>query len=742
MPLDDYTQSDVGVPTTPYRVFTKATYATEEWTAQPNVDLMSVVDGLNDVASIVLRYHSGKLLREKTSEYATVTPVDWIGTLVLVELYGRDEEGAPDYGVVKERWIGTIVIEDREFIGASTEGGIAYDQGLLARGLEDLLDQTIVTGSWIESRQLDGAGEEGALPIAVRIDTPMIFNAPRNGPVPWDKNCSAAVVNKWYAPGEEEPTDVPQNHGDGGSGPCVFAEIGDDTTTWMVGDVLDYLVCLYSPTLAEGVRFRTSTVDPDVEDAEDTLGTALYGLIVAPMSVEGRTLFDCLDMLLRKERGLGWRLVYDDDAKAGTKGPIIHVFSIQAEAVTIDEVEFPAAASPLELEVTGRRDVSWQTRRDVREEFGTIIVRGEQLLSCFSVSKADASLGKGWTTQEEAAYKAPPGIGVSTDADFILKRDRYRAQSRAWAEYVLEEGWNLKAGDGAGGYDEEALTPVNPVFTDAGDPDYGAQSSIAIFDKRFERFIPIELEKPEGAAPDAKPTYKQPIVFCKEPARSRWVDLGNNNQANCPNVHLFEPLEDRPGFRIRCDVNHSLAGREPEDGETGPNWRDPTAADWKEMILTAAMRTGTRLTMKASIEENDPLRILTIDVDRAEMWIILPGTVLSVKTDGTLERQGSTENLRDDRDRLMVVRDMAKAWYGQGRKPISLQFRSLTIEAQTGEDETTKLALGTFVDTIADGSAGEIDVKTVISRRAFDFVRNTAVYETGFNARPDFSSIA
>lgn len=733
----DYTQSDVPVPTPKYTVFHKAAWA-DDWEEAPTVDLLKITDGAGQVAHIELAFSAGKMLREEATEYATEEPLDWHGQFVMVEWYAQDDTGAPTEEVL-ERWIGKAMLEDQEVLGADVDGVGAVDQKILVRGLEHLLDEVIVTGSWIASAKLDGTSGEDDDPVAVHVDTPMTFNAPRNGPVPWDRNSSAAVVSDWYKPGATELTTVPQNHDDG-SGPSVFDEVGDDTLTWKIGDILDYLVCFYSPEIAEDVRFRTATIEPTMSapgDGDDTLGTALYEMVAPPMRFEGHTLLRCLNALLRPERGLGWRLMYDDDTRDGSKGPIIHVFSIQATAVTVDATSFPAASNPVTLVLTDRRDGSWQTRRDAADEFGKIVVRGEELLTCFSISKADGSLAKGWTSQEETAYASPPDAGSEGDDDFDEKVAKYRARSRVWAQFILDDDWNMSAKNGEG---SGSGNSVNPTMGDDATPDYTKHTSMARWDRRFERFVPIVIEKPDGAEDDPKPQYYEPLAFIKEPFSdtTSWIDLVNNLHPQMPSVSLYEPLEDRPGFHIRTDPNHLLSGGNVEGDETDDS------ADWEDMILTVAMRTGARLALTKTIDDApDDKRTLIIDVDHAERWTILAGTVIKVKADGTLERKSTNTHVRDDVGRLKVVRDLATAWYGQFRKPVSVQFRSLTIQAPTTvSTDPLPLTNGRYVARLEEGGGFGVDVKTVITARAFDFVNNTSAFETGYGERPEFGNLA
>lgn len=727
----DYTQSDVPVPTPAYKVFHAPTWE-DAWEEAPNVDLLRIEDGIGKIASIVLAYTPGKILRESADEYATETPLDWAGHFVMVEWYGQDDAGAPTDDVA-ERWIGKMMLEDREVLGADADGVGAVNQKLLVRGLEHLLDEVIVTGSWIASRKLDGTGDMDT-PVAVHVDRPMIFNAPRNGPVPWDRNCSNAVVSQWYAPGATSLSSVPQNH-DGGSGPSVFVEIGDDTTTWKIGDILDYLVCLYGPDLGGGSRFRTATVEPGGADSSDAVGDALYDMVAPPFRVEGKSLFQCLNQLLRPERGLGWKLVYDQQNADGEAGPIIFVFSIQANDITVDDVDFPGATNVVTIDLRDRRDATWQSRQDVSEQYGKILVRGEELLTCFSISDADGSLTKGWKTEEETAYANPPDVGSAGADDYEEKVLKYRARSRVWSEFVLKDDWNLKAKNGAGA---GTATAVNPLIEPLGTLDYTKQTSMSTWDKRFERFIPIEVDKPAEAVADPKPKYQEPIAFIKEPyaETESWIDLVNNLNPKMPRVSHYEPLEDRPGFKIRCDPNHLLAGGVVEGEES------EDAADWTDMILTVAMRTGTRISLLKTVDSAaDPNRVLLIDVDHAEMWVILANTVKSVKADGTLVRVDETTTVRDDMKRLKVVRDLASGWYGQYRHPVSVQFRSLTVQVPNGADTIT-LTLGRFVERLEEDGGFGVDARTVITERAFDFVNNTSKYETGYGFRPQFDNIA
>ena len=730
MAAPDYDQNDVAVQTPAYRVFHRPAYDTGSWTAQPNIDVWSIVDGANAITQIVLHYKTGNMLRETLSDFTQVDSLDWANEFVMVEVYASNDDGTPNFSSVITRWIGIITPDDREALGYLEGVGFAYDQTMLALGLETLLDESIVYGSYVKSLPVQGTGTSA---LAVHVDTPITFNAPRNGPYRWFKNMSASGMTKRYVPSEDGDgsTDVatPDATFCGEAAVPVFDQVGTSTKSWTISKILGYLLAFYGPSLG-GKPFRLKPIAASGTDAD--LVASLLNFEVVGFNVERRSLFECLNELLRAERGLGWAVQYDDAARAGTDAPIILVFSISAGAISAGSWSLPAASIKKTIDITGRRDASWQIRRDPLEQYGTIRVRGAPTLACFSISQPDGSLDKGWLASELTEYNAPPDVGTS-DTDFALdqrKRD-YRAKSRVWTEYVLKDQWDFKAknGEGAG-----TAALVNPRLDANGDfPGTEVAGSRSLFEKRFESFVPIEVERDAAATDDpTSPQYKEPIVVYKT-TDGDWIDLVHHKHPTGLHCTTFHVLNDRPGVKIRCEPNHALAGSShpPDDLMVFPT-------DWQKFIITVAMRLDRRVAVAEVIDET-VTRTLVIDLDDAEFWFIAAGTVTAVTGQRALTRQGTTRKIvRDDRDRLRRTLALAKAWYGQERRPIALQFKSLQFRLAAGGG--ADLRIGIFVNKLVDGGESD-DVNTVITRRKYDFRNNTTSIEMGYSLRPDFQSL-
>lgn len=747
----DYNQNAVAVPLPNYRVHTKALW-TDDWTLQPHLIPLSLRTGANQQCVGQLLYQTGKVLREGAEEYVDADPVDLVGAFCMIETYSVDVDGEDDE--LLDRFIGVIEIDDREITGVDPEGLAVVDQTFSLYGMERLLDSRVIRGSWIMGKN----PKAGSDIIACKIATPLVFNAPGWGTSIGQKNRyfegATHLFNRTITDGKEPVYNAGNDAGF--TTPYAFGMLSDDADgsdkdhTWCLADVLNYLVSYFAPALdgvgTEGaIGFRLDSLER-VKGLEPA--TAVEKLLVAIMgdgsdpamsevygfSPEGKTVFECLNELLTPARGFGWTMVYVDSGEStaiydGEKGPIIAIFTVNETAITVGTAILPATPLQASLQVTDRQDVHYVFSKTGVHNYGRIVVQGERILSCFSVSGADGSLDKGWTSQEETEYTTPDGLTDVTDHDKIQE---LRARSRVWKEYVVKKDWNFKAKNGE---NSGSGMVVNPV---CGDDGVLVETPVSLTrrDKRFEEFIPIAAELPEGATVPPEPLYMRPRVFAKWKGMATvWIDLVSNRLPEAPEARL-RMLDDRFGVEIVCRPNDRLTG----DGALNTTYGMMTVNWSSEMIVTVAMRTDARVSYTITTS-GDPLRELIIDVPNAELWLIAEGTVFDVDSAGALKRKVSGDRIaRDDRPRLKQVAAMAQAWYGTARRGAKVLFNSLTYRLPDVADpeEFQPLYVGLLVTNIkeVDESA---PVNTVIWARSIDYLSNTIVYETASPAPPDFS---
>lgn len=750
--MPEYSQGEVAVPIPVYKIYTKEAW-TDPWTEESNVILVELQDGANSQMIAHLIYHTGTIMREGQSDYDEVDPVEATRLLCMIELFSINPDGTQ--GDLAERWIGVIEQDDRDVLGRSEDSSFAVDQHWTMFGTERLLDAIIVTGSVQMTPHPNG----GTGLVAARNDRELVFNSANYGTASGAKNRHFAAATGLFNPHTNSDESV-YNPGSGASFPAPSAfgmvsklRTGDEADkAWTIGDILNYLVSFYGPRfdLAFSIGFRIDTLErvmglePTTES--ERLAKHLFTITsdgvdqVTNYSPNGRTLFQCLNDLCRPERGLGWRMDYDDSCREGTAGPRIVIFAINNDSIEFDSTTLPASPLHAPLIITGRQDVTWSATRSGAREYGRIIIRGERVLSCFPISHADGSLDKGWTSAQETAYATPPGAGTGTSHDHYLQRVNYRARSGVWSDYIVNPNWDFKAKNGEG---SGSATVVNPTCSMTGSLIEKPGSRVTL-GRRLERFIPIEDPQLAGDTDiPAELRHMEAQVFAKATNLSNeniWFDLIRHEYPHLPQASVSIDT-NRLGVRVACVDHHSLSGSNSIE-RVSPK----AVVDWTQMIIVVAMRTETCVSVQVIVAGGDPYRWLTVDVPGAELWLVAPGTPYDINPDGTLVRTGAgTRIVRDDRPRLNRIAAMAKAWYSVFRRSASLSFNSITVALQTppeGEEEepgSQPLYIGLIADEIVEVS-NSAPLNSVIWRRRINFVGNSTSYAT-IDAAPNFATV-
>ena len=750
--MPDYNQTTESVPIPNYHVYTKATWETASWTLQPNLVPLSLTLGANQQSAARVLYQAGRVLREGSTEFVDAVAEDLTDQLLMIETYRRLADGSD--GELLDRWIGIIEQDDRDVLGETDLA--AVDQVFTVFGMERLLDARTIKGSWIMGKRPTGSET-----VACHIDTPLMFNAPAWGTSLGQKNRHFEGATQIYNPFVGGDLELLYNAGaDAGfSSPSAFGMLTDDAASankdlaWNIGEVLNYLVSFFGPIFtgigtSGAVGFRIDTLERvmglEPTPAAEKLMIAMLGSETDPASAEvygfspeGKTVFECLNELFSPSRGFGWTIRYHGDLSSesirdGTKGPWISIFTVNEATITVGTATLPGTPLKADLEVTGRNDVHYSFGKSSVHNYGRITVVGERILSCFSLSGADGSLDKGWTSQEETEFATPPGLTPETDAHKI---DEFQMRSRAWREFIVKPNWDFKAKNGETSGTPAVVNPIpNPDGTLLEKP-----ATVTRRDKRFEEWVPIPFKLPEGATTPPEPLYSAPKAFVKWKGikANVWLDLFRNTYTEGPQARM-RMLDDRFGVELitspRWILNNN-GTRDLKRGSMTVNWST-------EMILTLAYKTEKRCSYTITTSGNI-LRELVLYVPNAELWLVAPNTVTGVDKDGALVRTSSDlaeSVVRDDRYRLKQVAAMAQAWYGQLRRGMRLSFQSLTYRLPTVADpeEVQELYPGLLVETVHEVTPSD-PVNTVIWTRQIDYMQNQTVYLTAGPALVDFT---
>lgn len=659
------------------------------------------------------RWRSGDIMREGKTQYVAEPPVDLRDWFVKIELLGRPSQGSRPPTRTGVLWMGRFVDQDLQLGGDGGNGNSGPgDQDLTAFGLAYELDRSVINSAVVTNDEM----------TADYVNKPLTFNED--------------YVEGFHEVGNRSATEVRVDESEPARQGFVFANTRDasDNTkghAWSLKNVIEYLLKFQGgviPTGESGEDGSTPTKPMFTLEGDDQLLKALDLLVFPNVRVDGLSVFTVLNELLDRRRGLGWCVRIDSQEKL-----TVHVFTTIGEAVVVGDALLPAnsEASKVDLSNLGHLIRSQQFSLTAGQRYDRIVVTGEPLLVCFSLSFPDKTLRKGWYSNDETNYRLALGSDASPiNNEMERADDRFR---EVYARFLLPADWDGKAGDGEGG----DKYPVNIGFNDDGSLAVGTTGSnvptpkMRVWGRTFLRTIPLRVRNP--TADDREPEYrplmalvwKDPIGTgnLQKPGRFFYADLGSLAGEESANVR---PLDRDGGAEVRFSPNHLLAKNHFVIANAGPTLATPLY-DYEKMILTVAMRTDERLRVKVDVTENQGglRRTLEIRIPRAETWYIAKGTVTGIENSKPKRDTRSDKDriVRDDSVHLRRVAAMAKAWYGTPRATMELTLNDVTIQP-----------LGAYVRSVieaapAAGSAGTVPgepwqapVNSVISQVAYDLI--------------------
>ncbi len=463
---------------------------------------------------------------------------------------------------------------------------------------------------------------------------------------------------------------------------------------------------------------------------------SLLDFVATAGRVEGLTLLSLLDGMIDRRRGFGWKIA----KVGGGRGPVvgIEVFTVFDQEITVGDVTLSPNDNIIELEL-GNVHENEMIRLDLVEtnRVDQVRVRGDRITSCFTINKD--VFEKGWTDTQEGYYKDgaknEDGYEELDDDEKEIENDRYRAQERfrqVYRQWRMPADWNWDVGGEIG----------NPAADEDGGLVENQEADYFNYGRKFLRKLPLIRgfdytgETPVDLLPDGtEDEYSSPMVWVKHNDKyhpvSRLseivIDDDSNKAASCG----VKMLDRMMGFELSASPGHEFAlnhfsGAEPSGA--------PVVFDWNEIIATVAVKTDQRVEVVVSGEP--PIggagnRVKVIDLPYAQLWYIVPQTVVGIDAKGEVEEYGGTDNiLRNDKDLMEAVAAAVLGWYGQRRQTLDLTVRYLTDDAKVGD---LIRSVGTLPDVYDE-------VNTVVSAVVWDFIGGTTSVVTNW-AQLDFAAI-
>lgn len=468
----------------------------------------------------------------------------------------------------------------------------------------------------------------------------------------------------------------------------AYAFAGNGAAKWKLQDVIYYLVAAYGGGLPFVVLAPNALAQIDAPE----------------ISMDGKTARMVINELIDRRRGFYWYISYRDSDGL----PLLFIDSIFEDEITIGGVTVSGNSDPQTYAMNDQYEIeNSELKFDGNTLYNTVVARGARVVSCFSVSVADGTMQAGWTPDEQTAYGA-----IGGDADVADERRTDDAYQNVYARFLLKPQWQYGSGNGEGG----AGGTTVPKVLDDGTIDTAQSANIRDWGTFLLRSLPIEKTFDD---PDGFPEYLEPLAIIKDP-NDKWHHVENMTVADLP-AATIRMLDNELGMQIDTTGPAHTFGL---NHFTGTNTEFDAELDWEQLIFTVAVELDQRLKVIETISEptpNEPARELLIDDLEAQLWIVVPNTVIGLTAAGALERQPDGYIVRDDSERLRQMAALAKEWYSKVRTSMTIDRQGIRFDILAGAMLTVTTAAWTR-DTIT----------ALVTNVSYDFLQNRTGIKTGF----------
>ena len=695
-----------GVPT--QTVFLKERWS-EPWAAVPELWCSERTWAMApSLSTATLRYRYGEVLeiggREITRRFSLNNRLRFFVRVVdtTLPINASDAAGTRSwYGIIDselDEQLGPLLAPGQDGLAAHAKGR----NHLLAYGLESILAQ-----SWILTSQVATASGETTVQRALTFNAGLAAYNTDVGELTGEGNMSTALG--------ERSTHLFHAERSGGD-------------VWSTKDIVAYLLAYCTATNSNAER----TVPFALADADG----ALPSWDAPVLAAERLSVFEALNVLISRHRGLAWRV----EVAAGAANQPDEVTVVPCTFLTSNLVLGEGrtlARNPRQVTIACEQDrgAVLAVKRSSLDGCDQVIVRGERRTSTATFCFADGTLIKGWSEALETAYEE----GASSSAEYpaggeVGSRELLNMLCRSadkfqpvFARFTLPDPFGGYVGDGTG----LANQVLMPSDANADDPE-----PLAADDQRFlPQLALLEGFEYQDDAIDsgnilqfgAKPLrYQQPIVVFPRTTpeladRYRHADKSGLIAANAAAV----TNNDMVSCQVRVDHDDGALWVEVGQGlnlliartDFSPlpdDQIDPIPADYRDMLATLSVAWSAfaeaRYPAELAGSGHDVARQLVLYVPHHRCDYVVPETVVGLNEQtGVLLKTSTGGFIRDDRPALARIAEMAFAWYGTTRK--SLGFGTSLVNS--------RLNLGDLVISLGDpdleGDAVTEDINSVVT---------------------------
>lgn len=399
---------------------------------------------------------------------------------------------------------------------------------------------------------------------------------------------------------------------------------GNDLETaekWDGLSIVRYLLALFKAE--SGIEY---TLDGQHADLVNIQGS---------FNASGRTFWDMLNEVISPERGFSFYVGTDTDEYK------IFVFSTSSTAIGALVPANPNTRSVILDTLHEIQNASVELQED--SHFDRIICKGALIKGTGTFTFSE-HFEKGWTTEEEEAYKEA--------TDDVRKSDKFE---HVYCRYYLKRDWD---GEIKG---KNAIPTVDRI------------NKILLEDKKQELSMPLfKFDRNLGILEEGQP--KRPFVLAKDSeATEHLLDKPSKDK---PGASLFVLSGNRPGIQLRCSIPHLMAlNHFTEESKTSPEF------DFETVEATLSYNTHEHFAVESSSDELGAFeKTKIIKLPESQFWFVTPETRLSL-TETSPDEHQSTVN---DVSSIVNFAEMATAWYGKQKAKIGWTYKILKVLDRTG----------------------------------------------------------
>ena len=586
-----------------------------------------------------LQFRFGSIVREGAVAFATETALAVRGRFVRIVQLGEAVDA--DTGEPKTTqtavWRGIIAAEDTMILPVDDGDPAAGDLTMTAYGLQHMLDGVVPKGAFAHNGQAGGDSQ-----VVQLHDMPAINQLPGFGQTVAG-NRSSATYNTTANPDTGDPdTNAP-----------TYVYSGFDRDAWTARQFIDYLLANHGPgTVTFKLAGQTDALDQMTVPVEQINGMSVYQII---------------NRLIDRRRGIGWTLRFDKD-----ENPTLHVSTMFESDVSAGDVTVPKNTEQVTIDLDGMPQLMQShVRFDDLSRYDSIFVRGARIKSTFTVGIADGSLVTGWSSADETAYKAgaydPTDPASIDDAEANDIARGSEANKWVYRLFGLPYDWDYTV-DGFGQDASFGTNYVFPLMNDAGVVSPGLPG---VADYTFTRLLPqLTITKTMESVLGSNDDPLVPFAIVQHPTGDGTEYLFVHKLADAGFNSMGLKMEDKAlAFTLTGSFGHNMALNHWTGAATSQT--EPTV-DYSTLYATICAEGVDRLRYRVALTDTSPpARELVIDVPGAELHTIAAQTVLDVQA-GQLVVQDSATETRNDVDRLKAVAAFARGWYGRARASIEL----------------------------------------------------------------------